>query len=186
MLSPVKDPELLLRTRRLDLVASTLGHIEAELQSPQALGPLLGVTVPPGWPPGEYDRHALEFFRERLRAGGPSHAGWYGWYAITRDASGQRHSLVADAGYLGPPSDGAVEVVYSVVPEARGQGYATELVEALVAHAFAHPDVRTIGAHTSDANVPSTKVLLRCGFRRVGPGAEPGTVEYRRERPGAA
>jgi RimJ/RimL family protein N-acetyltransferase len=174
--------ELLLRTRRLELVATTLRHIEAELQSPQALEPLLGIAIPTGWPPGEYDRPALEFFRDRLLAGGPSHVGWYGWYALTRDLAGRRESLVAGAGYLGPPSGGTVEIGYSVIPDARGRGYAPELVEALVAHAFEFPEVQRVIAHTSDSNVASTQVLLKCGFTRVGPGTEPGTIEYQRER----
>ena len=173
---------VLLRTTRLDLVATTLRHIEAELDNPQALQPLLGAVIPPGWPPGEYDRHALEFFRERLTTGGPSHVGWYGWYAITRDTAGRRDTLVAGGGYFGPPSDGSVEIGYSVIPDARERGYATELVEALVTHAFACDDVRYVMAHTSDSNIGSTRVLAKCGFTPIGPGNEPGTVQYRRER----
>jgi RimJ/RimL family protein N-acetyltransferase len=176
------NQEHLLRTPRLDLVATTLQHIEAELENPASLGLLLGVTVPVGWPPGEYDRNALEFFRDRLRAGGSAHVGWYGWYAITRDSEGRRDSLVAGAGYLGPPAQGSVEVGYSVIPEARGRGYATELVEALVMHAFTHSEVHSVTAHTSDSNISSTQVLLRCGFQRVGPGSEPETVQYRRQK----
>ena len=40
--------------------------------------------------------------------------------------------LVAAGGYFGPPAGGSVEIGYSVIPEARERGYATELVEALV------------------------------------------------------
>ncbi len=178
----MSNTELLLRTRRLDLVATTLDLIEAELQSPQSLAPLLGVVVPPGWPPGEYDRDALEYFRTQLQAGGPSHAGWYGWYAISRDLKGQRQMLVAGAGYLGPPTGGTVEIGYSVIPEARGQGFATEIVNALLTHAYEDPSVRRVIAHTTESNVASTRVLLRCGFHRVGPGSEPESVEYRVER----
>jgi ribosomal-protein-alanine N-acetyltransferase len=177
--------ELVIRTRRLQLVAMTLAHIEAELQGGQALGPLLGVSVPSSWPPGEYDRDAMEFFRGRLLAGGPSHLGWYCWYAIGCDAYGRRDQLLAAAGYFGPPSDGSVEVGYSVIPEARGHGYATEIVNALVGRAFEEPGVRVVIAHTVDSNVPSTRALLRCGFERVGAGARPGTIGYRRVREGA-
>ena len=53
--------ELVIRTRRLQLVAMTLAHIEAELQGGLALGPLLGVAIPSSWPPGEYDRDAMQF-----------------------------------------------------------------------------------------------------------------------------
>jgi RimJ/RimL family protein N-acetyltransferase len=172
------DRELVICTKRLHLIAMTLAHIEAELQGGQALGALLGVSIPSSWPPGEYDRDALEFFRGRLLAGGPSHLGWYSWYAIGCDAEGRREKLLAAAGYFGPPSDGSVEVGYSVIPEARGRGYATEIVDALVGRAFEEPGVRVVIAHTVDSNVPSTRVLLRCGFRRVGPGQRPGTIGY--------
>jgi len=178
----VSGGDLIVRTRRLQLVATTLAHIEAELQGGQALGALLGVSIPSSWPPGEYDRDALEFFHGRLLAGGPSHVGWYGWYAIECDADGRREQLLAAAGYFGPPSDGSVEVGYSVIPEARGCGYATEIVDALVGRAFEGPGLQVVIAHTVDSNVPSTRVLLRCGFRRVGAGARLRTIGYRRER----
>jgi RimJ/RimL family protein N-acetyltransferase len=176
------NPELILRTPRLDLVATTLEHIEIELEDPGSLGPLLGATIAAGWPPGEYDRNALEFFRDRLSTGGPSHVGWYGWYAITRDSNGCRDALVAAAGYLGPPNGGSVEIGYSVTAEARGLGYASELVDALATRALAHPDVQFVVAHTAEDNIASTQTLLRGGFRRIGPGAEPDTVEYRKDK----
>jgi len=172
-------PELLLHTRRLDLVAATLAHLDAELAGPDALASLLGVAIPSDWPPGEYDRAALEFFRAQLVAGGAERVGWYSWYALTRDPQGRRAALVAGAGYLGPPAEGTAEIGYSVMPSARRQGFAAEIAAALVGHAFTVPSVRQVIAHTTDANVASTRVLLRCGFERVGPGAEPGSVRYR-------
>ena len=176
----------LLRTRRLDLVAATLAHLEAELATPNALGCLLAVAIPPGWPPGEYDRQALEFFHAQLAAGGPEQVGWYTWYAITRNLRGQRELLIAGAGYFGPPADGTVQIGYSVIPSARRQGYASEIVTALLNHAFTVPAVQQVIAHTSDANVASTQVLLRCGFERVGPGVEPESVQYRVRSPHGA
>ena len=165
---------------RLRLVPSTLAHIEAELQGPEYLQPLLRVDIPQSWPPGEYDRDALLYFRSRMQEGGPSHDGWYGWYVIASGTDAEGESLVAAAGYFGPPADGCVEIGYSVVPEARGLRFASEIIEALVVHAFKHRDVQVVIAHTSDSNVPSTKALLRSGFVRVGPGTEAGTVQYRR------
>lgn len=176
---PTTETELLVRGPRLDLVAATLRHVDAELAGPAALAALLGADVPEAWPPGEYDRGAQEFFRGRLAADGPPLVGWLTWYALTRRDDGRRDALVAGAGFFGPPCRGSVEIGYSVIPAARGRGYATEIVGALVAHAFAHPGVDEVVARTSDENVASTKVLLRCGFRRVGPGAEPGAVAYR-------
>jgi ribosomal-protein-alanine N-acetyltransferase len=178
----MSEAELVVRTPRLELVAATLAHIDAELRNHTALEQLLGASVPEDWPPGEYDRDAQQFFRAQLLSASPSHAGWLAWYAITRNQDGQREALVAGAGFLGPPSNGAVEIGYSVVQAARGHGYATEIVRALVAHAFTHAAVHEVVAHTSDENVASTQVLLHCGFSRVGHGSEPGSVEYRTKK----
>lgn len=166
-------------TERLDLVAGTLALAEAELAGDGGFAALLGVVVPPSWPPGEYDRTAIEYLRDRMREGGEACAGWYSWYAIER-ATG---TLVAAGGYFGPPVDGVVEIGYSVLPEVQRRGIATEMARALVTRAFAHPLVRTVRAHTYDTNPASIRVLERCGFARRGPGESPGAVEFRIERP---
>ena len=176
----------MLQTGRLDLIPAALEHIEAELQSPSTIGTLLGVEVLEGWPPGEYDRGALEFFRSRLLSDEPADEGWYSWYAMTRNDQGKRESLIACGGYFGPPAGGIVEIGYSVVPAARNQGYASELVLALVNRAFEDPSVHEVIAHTTASNLASIKVLLRCGFHRVGSNIEPESVLFRIQRiPGA-
>jgi [ribosomal protein S5]-alanine N-acetyltransferase len=97
--------------------------------------------------------------------------------------SGRRLALVGSAGYLGPPVAGSVEIGYSVIPEARNQGIATECVRALVERAFGVSQVLCVVAHTrDDTNVASTKVLLGCGFRRIGAGSESGLVRYQLDR----
>jgi hypothetical protein len=78
----------MLRTPRLDLIAGNLEHIEAELAEPNRIGALLGVTAPEGWPPGEFDRDAMVYFRSRLAGGDPGQAGWFHWYGIARGTGG--------------------------------------------------------------------------------------------------
>jgi ribosomal-protein-alanine N-acetyltransferase len=173
---------LLARTARLELIAATLDLVAAELDGPEALGAVLGVPVPPSWPPGEYDRDALEFFTARLVAGGPAALGWYNWYAVTIGPDGRRAALVAGAGYMGPPADGIVELGYSVVPEARSRGFATEIVQALALRALSVDGVRKVIAHTLESNTTSQGVLKRAGFTCVGPGAEPGLLRFERAR----
>jgi [ribosomal protein S5]-alanine N-acetyltransferase len=178
------DIPLTARTVHLELVAASLQHLEAELCGPAALGAMLGVAAPPGWPPGDYDYNVLKCFRSQLEVAGDSAAGWFNWYAIAPDANGLRETLVASAGYRGPPAeDGSVEIGYSVMPDARRRGYATELVEFLVARALRFHPVRSVIAQTLESNATSAGVLLRCGFVRVGPGDEPATVRYERSRP---
>jgi|WetSurMetagenome_2_1015567.scaffolds.fasta_scaffold332354_2 [ribosomal protein S5]-alanine N-acetyltransferase len=171
-------PVATLRTARLDLVAASLAHLDAELESPGRLAALLGAQVPEDWPPGEYDRPAIELFRATM-AERPEVFGWLGWYAILRAGAGRPAIVVAAAGYLGPPdAEGAVEVGYSVAAAHRSRGYASEVVGALVARAFSRPDVARVIAHTSADNLASSRVLERCGFSPDGPGAEPGTLRF--------
>ena len=175
-------PPLSVRTARLELIAATLDLLEAELAGPAALGAMLGVPVPSSWPPGEYDRDALDFFLSRIFTYGPSVVGWYNWYAIEIGADGRRESLVAGAGYMGPPMEELVEIGYSVVPEARGRGFATEIVQGLVTHALAVDSVQTVIAHTLASNATSQGVLKRAGFLAAGPGSEPGVLRFERSR----
>jgi [ribosomal protein S5]-alanine N-acetyltransferase len=172
-----------MRTPRLELVAARLEHLEAELEGSDRLEQLLCATVLPSWPPGEYDRFAIAYFRERLAEGGEPVAVWYVWYAIRPAASGSPATLVACGGYFGPPTaDGTVEIGYSVVPEWRRHGYATELVQALTLRAFAFPEVRRILAEAQVENVASIGVLVRCGFKRMGTGREPHYDRYQLDR----
>jgi len=175
-----------IRTARFEMIAMNLATIEAELAGPEVLSALLGVAVPLSWPPGEFDRDAMLYFQRCLEGSSPEKAGWYGWYVFSISPSGRRLALVGSAGYLGPPAAGTVEIGYSVIPEARNQGIATECVRALVARAFGFPDVLCVVAHTrDDTNAASTKVLLSSGFRRIGAGCESGLVRYQRDRAAA-
>ncbi|MBI5266505.1 MAG: GNAT family N-acetyltransferase [candidate division Zixibacteria bacterium] len=166
-------------THRLELVAATLDHICAELESTQHLATMLDAQIDPEWPPGEYDRQAQEFFRDRMRAGGEAVAGWYVWYVILRGGVEQGSVLVGTTGFLGPPNDrGEVEIGYSILPAWEGKGYATELVQALVGHAFQDLRVRKVIAHTTADNPASQRVLEKAKFRRVGEGADPGQLRF--------
>jgi RimJ/RimL family protein N-acetyltransferase len=174
---------MLIRTERLELVAATLVHVEAEMECSEKLGRLLGAEIPRSWPPGEYDRSALEFFHARLSESGDA-VGWYGWYAIRRPVEGDRAVVIGAGGYLGPPGpDGIVEVGYSIAPEFQGRAFATELVQALVSRAFSVAAVVGVIAHTTPTNEGSIKVLEKCGFTPAGAGSGPDTVKYERLRP---
>lgn len=167
----------------ITLIASTLEHVRTELEAPEQLAAILGAAVSPGWPTGEYDRSAMEFFRTCLEAGGKAVEGWYSWYAVRDQDAESPRSLIGAAGYFGPPgADGTVEIGYSVLPEWQRRGYASEMVQALVENAFTLANVETVIAHTTEQNPASVAVLLRCGFLRAGPGHEPGMVRFERGR----
>lgn len=168
-----------IHTSRLKLVASTRYHLQVELDAPEMLGELLGALVPATWPPGLYDRDAMQFFLEKTVEGGEDALGWYGWYVIRLPTDVDTALLVATAGYVGPPSaDGTVEIGYSVAPEVRGKGYATEIVQALIQRVFEDPRVRHVVAEVHESNAASLKVLSRCGFVRAGLGREEGHFRF--------
>jgi len=171
-----------MQTPRLTLVATTIEHLQAELHTPERFPTLLGAVVPASWPPGLYDRDAMEYFLDRLQQEGAGAVGWYGWYAVLRANGTEPATLVASGGYFGPPTaNGTVEIGYSVVPEYRRKGYATELVEALTGRALGLPFVRRVVAEAHADNTASLAVLARCGFRNVGAGREPGRLRFARD-----
>ena len=83
---------------------------------------------------------------------------------MIRDEAG---IAVGGIGFFGPPdSDGAVEVGYGLVPAARGRGLAAAALAQAIAIAAAH-GVRVVRADTDPANLPSSRVLERAGFREL-------------------
>jgi [ribosomal protein S5]-alanine N-acetyltransferase len=167
---------LRLSTKRLNLVSATLEHISAELKSPTQLALLLDAEVPNDWPPGQYDRSAQEYFRDKLIRDGQSNAGWLTWYVITQE---QPVTVIAAGGFLGSPNDlGEVEIGFSVMPLWRRQGYATELVKALIANAFADHRVVKIVAHAALQNHDSCSVLQRNGFKNTKTTDEGGDIHF--------
>lgn len=87
--------------------------------------------------------------------------------------------VIGTCGFRGLPSDdGTVETGYSILEEHQGKGYATELVGALIAWAFADPRVARVIGETFPDMTPSRRVLEKCGFSLRGQAVEPGAVRY--------
>ena len=66
---------------------------------------------------------------------------------------------------LDPDEPGwGLEVSYAFAPSAWGRGYATELVQASLAHAFAVLSAPEVHAFARPENAASVRVLAKCGF----------------------
>ena len=86
----------------------------------------------------------------------------FGSRVIVEKASGL---AVGTIGCYGPPDEtGTLMIGYGLVPSARGQGYATEALRALVSYLLGQPSVRAIKADTLADNVASQRVLEKTGF----------------------
>ncbi|MBW7932904.1 MAG: GNAT family N-acetyltransferase [Gemmatimonadaceae bacterium] len=104
----------------------------------------------------------------QLRASAPSP--WTHFLTMIDRESGAH---VGSCGFKGPPdADGMVEIAYGVDPEQRGRGYAKEGAAALVQFALDH-GVRLVRAHTLPDSGASDRVLMSCGFQRVGEVMDP-------------
>ena len=169
-------------TERLDLVPATPRLLRAALGPREGLAAALEVRVPESWPPQYLDAAAIEFTLARLEEG-ERHAGWWMYFILLREPDGGR-TLVGSGGYAGPPApDGSVEVGYGIVTDHQRRGYASEAVRGLVRRAFARPEIGKVTAQTLPELAPSIGVLLKCGFRRAGAGADPGAIRFDLERP---
>jgi RimJ/RimL family protein N-acetyltransferase len=106
---------------------------------------------------------AVEAFLRAVDNG--ARPGPYGVYQLVRSRD---HRVIGDIGFHGPPDRaGSVTVGYGLAASARGQGYATEALRALVAWALAQPEVARVEADTTHANLPSQRVMERAGMRLV-------------------
>jgi len=170
-----------LDTPRLRLVPATAALVRAELAGRDVFAARLGAAVPAAWPPPLNDEASMTWIAAMLEED-PDACGFVAWYFLLRDPGGGL-TAIGTGGFKGrPDEDGTVEVGYSVLETHHRRGYAPEAVEALVAWAFAHPDVRRVIAHTLPDARPSRRVLEKCGFGFVGPGTEEGAVMFEKRR----
>lgn len=89
----------------------------------------------------------------------------FGNFVIVERSSGL---AVGTIGFFGPPDEtGTVMVGYGLVEPARGHGYATEALRALVGYAAQQPGAKRIVADTATDNTPSQRVLEKAGFAKT-------------------
>lgn len=127
---------------------------------PQALShALAGATIAHKW---ERFPEALPTVGERLAGDGPTDAPWVTYLFLLHEP----RTLVGWGGFKGPPTDGEVELGYSVAPAFEGRGIATTAVLHLLSKAADHPEVAAVTAHTLAEPGASPRVLERTGFTR--------------------
>jgi RimJ/RimL family protein N-acetyltransferase len=167
----------MIQTSRLDLIPATPGAVQSALEGPDSLAAALGVLVPQTWPPEYLDADSLSFTLAQL-AEGPDQMGWWLYFVVLRSGPGPK-TLIGSAGCCGRPTPGGVvEVGYGIVSDRRRQGFASEVVRGLVAHAFSHPAVQCVIAHTLPDLTPSIGVLKKCGFHLVNEAPAPGVLRF--------
>ena len=150
-------------TRRLRLIPFSLDLKKAAIHDKARLIEMLGVSIPEQWPDPDL-AEALPSFVENME-NAPTYPVW-DWLAIHR----LDQAVIGDIGFVGgPDQDGVVEVGYSIVPEYRKQGYATEMARSLIEWAIQEKSIKGITAACLNDNIGSIKVLEKIGMRQVEP-----------------
>jgi len=92
------------------------------------------------------------------------HPGMSLLHASARDTG----RFVGGCGLFPLPDDSAIEIAYRLPHDCWGQGYATEMAQAVMAHGFDTLGLARIVGVTYPENEPSQRVLLKIGMRAEG------------------
>jgi [ribosomal protein S5]-alanine N-acetyltransferase len=142
------------QTKNLKLVRQTLEEVRAMID---AMTPSEKAELSPDW-------------LARLGVSTSADPWTLGFSLVHLDSD----TVVGTCGFKGPPAaDGVVEIAYGISPEYQGKGYATEAAQSLTDYAFRSGKVRVVRAHTRPEPNASTRVLAKCGFRRIGEVIDP-------------
>jgi RimJ/RimL family protein N-acetyltransferase len=94
----------------------------------------------------------------------------YGYWAVEEKASAR---FVGELGFadfqrpLDPPPDGIPEIGWALVPDAHGQGYATEALRCILSWGDAHLAAPRTFCLISPANLPSLRLAEKLGYRKI-------------------
>ena len=169
-----------IQTRNLIVVEHLPRHLRALVRGMEEFENVAGLRVAYGIR-DQLLSASPEFLRNLEEARQPDP--WRFGFGVVHRAD---NVLMGMGGFPGPPGpDGVVEIAYGIAPSYQGKGYATELANALIDFVLRNKNIRTIRAHTLPETSASTRVLQKCGFKKVRETIDPenGLVVWRWERP---
>jgi len=155
----------------IHLVRPDVALMDAALSGDEALAAALGHGVAPGW---ATFTEALGPTRDSL-AGRPEGFAWGTRFFVTDEPL----ELVGWGGFKGAPQDGVVELGYEIAEGRRERGHATAVTRAMLAEAFADPEVSAVIAHTLPELNASNRVLEKAGFSHDGTVDDDGQDVWR-------
>lgn len=156
---------------RLELVLLTLEQLDAVAAGDASgLAADTGAAVGPEWVD---EVRGLAGLRARQVRERPTDAPWL-LRAIIRDEAGMSRRAVGYLNFHGGPSEsGQVEIGYTLLPEARGRGYAIEAVRAMFEWAQRVHGVRRFRASVAPDNERSLNLIAKLGFIHTGEQWDP-------------
>jgi RimJ/RimL family protein N-acetyltransferase len=155
--------DVVVHTARLDLV----------LLEPDAARALAGGSSRNRHPPADGYPMGSSLLRAELTVAAAAQnqpLGRFGSYQVVRRADDH---VIGDVGFMGPPdATGAVSIGCAIAEDARGQGYATEALSALLGWAQQQSRLTCVLADTTRSDLAGQRLLERVGMHRVGEDGE--------------
>ena len=151
-------PTIRIGSERLDLMPMPAAVADALSDDRATAASLLDATLPESWPQSD-----LIDVLPMQAAASPDAERFGVWLIIER----QTNSVVGDIGFMGPPEGGSVEIGFSVIPDRRRRGYASEAARAIVDWALRQPSIGHVTARSDLDNEASSRVLQAVGFSRI-------------------
>ena len=154
---------------RLELIAMSPDFLEACIKGElESASQTIGLLIPPEW----LEMKRLMELRLKQMRENPVLVPWILRAVGLRETKTMIghigfHTLPG-AEYLNPYAPGSVEFGYSIFPNQRRKGYASEAVQALMDWATREYDVTRFVVSISPANEPSLRLAHKFGFRKVG------------------
>jgi RimJ/RimL family protein N-acetyltransferase len=153
-------------TERLELHLLTLAELDAvEAGDAEGLAARIGAEVSPDW---VEEVHGLAAYRAGQLRERPSDEPWLLRVIVTAEPGRPRRAI----GYLNfhsaPDENGIAEIGYTLLPEARGQGYAIEAVRAAFDWATREFGIRHFRASVAPGNERSENLIRKLGFVQTG------------------
>lgn len=141
-----------LTARQLALLVTSLPDLERELDLTYKGQPIEG--------------HLLDVMKQQSEVTATlsdSEVVWHTFWMVMRKFDRQVVDSISLKG--GPNADGEVEIGYGLSKEFEKSGYMQETVTAMCNWLKKQPGVQSVIAETELDNVPSQRVLSRCGFK---------------------
>jgi len=165
-----------LETKRLRLVPMTRACLTA-IDDVEAIARVTQARVPASWPVEHYDQDVVDFTRTALDADEATE--FVVRYLVLRD---EEPTVIGMVGAATPDADGRMMIGYSVLPEFRRCGYASEALAGIVEWGSTRPEVKIIAGDTYPQLVASIATMQRCGFEPAGTGGGEGVIRFERRR----
>lgn len=110
-----------------------------------------------------------------------AHPEKYLWYTDWELVLKSANTSVGGMGFAGYPNEnGEAEIGYMIDGNHHNKGFATEALQTMITWAFTHQFVKAIIVHTYADNLPSRRLLDKCGFEQVEDVE--GLLTYRLEK----